>query len=41
MIQDIVEGEGSLEDKAVELVNMALDAGGHDNISVILVEFQF
>jgi serine/threonine protein phosphatase PrpC len=41
MIQDIVESEGSLEDKAVELVNMALEAGGHDNISVILVDFQF
>lgn len=41
MIQEIVESEGALEDKAVDMVNMALDAGGHDNISVILVDFQF
>jgi protein phosphatase len=41
MIQDIVENESSLEDKAAEMVNMALDAGGYDNISVILVDFQF
>src|SRR5690606_12122068 len=29
----------TLQDKADQLVQMALDAGGHDNITVVLVDF--
>lgn len=35
-IRDIVTSEGDLHDKATELVELANDLGGEDNISVIL-----
>lgn len=35
-IRDIVTSEGNLYDKAIELVELANDLGGEDNISVIL-----
>lgn len=37
-IRKIVSGEGDLEKKARELVEMANENGGSDNISVILIE---
>ena len=39
-IQDILNNNLSLEDKCHRLVDMANDAGGKDNISVILVEIK-
>jgi protein phosphatase len=40
-ITNVVQKEYSLWDKANELINLALEAGGHDNISAILVSFGF
>lgn len=41
LMKRIVQKEVSLWDRACELVEMALEAGGHDNISAILVTFGF
>jgi protein phosphatase len=38
-LQAVLQGEGSLQDKAENLVGKALAAGGHDNITVVLVDF--
>ena len=40
-IQDILEREEPLSSKADVLVDMALRAGGYDNVSVILIDFGF
>ena len=40
-IQDILEREELLSAKADVLVELALRAGGYDNVSVILVDFGF
>ena len=40
-ITNVVQKEDSLWDRANELVDLALEAGGHDNISTILVSFSF
>ena len=37
-IRRIVQGPGSIEGRARELVSAANDRGGKDNISVILIE---
>ncbi len=36
-IRDILKGRGSIEEKAEELIRMANENGGRDNISVILI----
>lgn len=41
LLADVLEGDLLLESKAEELVGLALEAGGYDNISVVLVEFCF
>jgi len=40
-ITNVVQKESSLGEKADELISLALQAGGHDNISAILVSFGF
>jgi len=40
-IKSTVQKETSLSDRASSLVDLALEAGGHDNISAILVAFEF
>jgi serine/threonine protein phosphatase PrpC len=40
-ITNVVQKEDPLWDRANELINLALEAGGHDNISAILVSFGF
>jgi protein phosphatase len=40
-ITNVVQKEDSLWDRANELIDLALEAGGHDNISAILVSFGF
>jgi len=40
-IQEVITSDVSLMKMTDKLVNMALEAGGHDNISVVLVEFSF
>ena len=37
-IYRILAGEGSLQDKAVALVQAANDSGGRDNITVIVID---
>ncbi len=37
-IQDILSADGTPDEKADRLIKMALDAGGRDNISVIVVD---
>jgi protein phosphatase len=39
-LQAELQGPGSLQDKAERLVNKALAAGGHDNVTVVLVDFR-
>ena len=39
-LQAVLRAAGSLQDKAEKLVQMAVAAGGHDNITVVLVDFQ-
>lgn len=39
-LEAVLLGAGSLQDKADELVEKALAAGGHDNITVVLVDFR-
>ncbi len=36
----VLQGPGSLQGKTEKLVQKAIDAGGHDNITVVLVDFQ-
>lgn len=38
-ILEIIQQDGSLDSKADALVEMAIQAGGHDNITAILVDF--
>jgi protein phosphatase len=38
-IQEVITSDDSLMKMTDKLVNMALEAGGHDNISVVLVKF--
>lgn len=40
MIETIVNQEGTLSDKVTELINQANEAGGADNITVLLIEFK-
>lgn len=40
MIETIVNQEGTLSDKVTELINQANEAGGADNIIVLLIEFK-
>jgi len=40
-IQEVLEQESSLEDKSSRLVDIALAAGGHDNVSVVLANFSY
>jgi protein phosphatase len=40
-IRDVLQQDAPLEAKADTLVKLALQAGGYDNITVILVEFDF
>jgi serine/threonine protein phosphatase PrpC len=40
-ITNVLQKENSLWDRANELIDLALEAGGHDNISAILVSFSF
>jgi serine/threonine protein phosphatase PrpC len=40
-ILEVLEQELSLEDKSSRLVDIALAAGGHDNVSVVLAEFNY
>ena len=40
-MERVLAGEQPLPEKADELVNKALVAGGHDNITVVLVDFKF
>jgi serine/threonine protein phosphatase PrpC len=40
-LQEVLTSSESLNAMSEELVNMALEAGGHDNISAVLVEFSF
>lgn len=40
MIKTIVNQEGTLSDKVTELINQANEAGGADNITVLLIEFK-
>jgi PPM family protein phosphatase len=40
LMQATLEQEESLQRKAERLVELALQAGGHDNITVILVDFE-
>lgn len=40
-LQGVLNEETSLHDKASRLVDMALRAGGHDNVSVVLADFSF
>lgn len=40
MIGTIVNQEGAMSDKVTELINRANEAGGADNITVLLVEFK-
>jgi serine/threonine protein phosphatase PrpC len=40
-LQEVMTNNESLNVMSEELVNMALEAGGHDNISAVLVEFSF
>ena len=40
IIQEVLQGEKTLSEKADQLVEKALTAGGHDNITVILVDFK-
>lgn len=39
-IREVLRQEIPLEQKAAELIEAAKDAGGHDNITVVLVEYQ-
>lgn len=39
-MKEALEADGSLQDKADQLVAKALAAGGHDNITVVLVDFK-
>jgi protein phosphatase len=41
VIQEVLNSGKSLSDMSEQLVNLALDAGGHDNISVVLVEYSY
>lgn len=40
IIETIVNQEGTLSDKVTELINQANEAGGADNITVLLIEFK-
>ena len=40
-ITNVVQKDTSLWDRANELINLAREAGGHDNISAILISFSF
>lgn len=40
-IRDVLTSGDSLNAMTDQLINLALQAGGHDNISVVLVEFSF
>ncbi|MCI0398075.1 MAG: protein phosphatase 2C domain-containing protein, partial [Chloroflexi bacterium] len=39
MMQEVLESDMSLQEMADELVNLAVQAGGYDNITAILVDF--
>lgn len=41
VIEDEIRGNGSLQGCAESLVDYALSVGGHDNISIIIVDFTF
>ena len=41
VIQDILDSEAPISEMAEKLVDLALEGGGHDNISVIIVDFNF
>ncbi|AIE59606.1 Stp1/IreP family PP2C-type Ser/Thr phosphatase [Bacillus methanolicus] len=38
-MEDVLKSERSLEDKATELIKLANDYGGEDNITLVIVEF--
>ncbi len=40
-LRDVLMDGDSLTSMTEQMINMALDAGGHDNISVVLVDFSF
>jgi protein phosphatase len=39
-IARILAADGSLEDRCQKLVDAAMEAGGHDNITVLLAEYK-
>jgi protein phosphatase len=40
-IQEIMEYDKSVDETADELLKVALDAGGYDNITIVLADFAF